>query len=133
MNKLSVDYHRRYARHLVLPQIGETGQMQLLASSVLVIGAGGLGSAAIAYLAAMGIGRIGVIDDDRVELSNLQRQVLYETGDIGRLKVEAAADRVEEVNPDCRVEMMAERFTAENARALVARFDLVLDGCDSFE
>lgn len=124
---------RRYTRHLALAQIGDRGQQQLAASSVLVIGAGGLGSASIGYLAAMGIGRVGVVDDDRVELSNLQRQVLYETSDIGRLKVEAAYDRVEEVNPDCCLEPIAEKLTVANAATIMANYDLVLDGCDNFE
>jgi molybdopterin/thiamine biosynthesis adenylyltransferase len=124
---------RRYARHIVLKEIGEAGQEKLLASSALVIGAGGLGSAAIAYLAAAGIGKIGIIDGDRVELSNLQRQVLFEEADIGRLKVEAARDRIEEVNPACKVDIFAERITASNARAIIKNYDIVLDGCDNFE
>jgi molybdopterin-synthase adenylyltransferase len=124
---------RRYARHIILKEIGEEGQKKLLASSALVIGAGGLGSAAIAYLVAAGIGRIGIIDGDRVELSNLQRQVLFEEADIGRLKVEAARDRVEEINPACKVEIFAERITADNARSIIKNYDIVLDGCDNFE
>ncbi len=130
---LTPEQMRRYARHIVLSQIGEAGQQQLLTSSALVIGSGGLGSAALAYLAASGIGRLGVIDHDRVELSNLQRQVLFETADIGRPKVEAARDRLEEINPDCKIEAFAERLTAGNARALVKPFDIVLDGSDNFE
>lgn len=129
---MTPDAKRRYARHLVLPEIGEGGQARLLASSALVVGAGGLGAAAIAALAAMGVGRIGIADFDRVELSNLQRQGLYETGDIGRLKVEAARDRVEELNPDARVEALPLRVGAENARALARGFDIVLDGSDNF-
>lgn len=124
---------RRYARHIVLPAIGEAGQARLLASSALVIGAGGLGSAAIAYLAAAGVGRIGIVEPDRVELSNLQRQVLYEHGDIGRPKVQAAADRVEEINPDCRLELFEQRLDESNARRLVQPFDIVLDGSDNFD
>ncbi len=124
---------RRYARHIVLKEIGEAGQGKLLAASALVIGAGGLGSAAIAYLAAAGVGRIGIIDGDRVELSNLQRQVLFEEADIGRLKVEAARDRVEEVNPACKIDIFPERLTEKNARAIIKNYDLVLDGCDNFE
>lgn len=124
---------RRYARHIVLPEIGEAGQKKLLASSVFVVGAGGLGSAAIAYLAAAGIGRLGIIDGDRVELSNLQRQVLFEEADIGRPKVEAAADRIEEVNPACNVEIFPERLTEKNARSFIKNYDIVLDGSDNFE
>lgn len=123
---------RRYARHLVLPEIGEGGQAKLLASSVLVIGAGGLGASAIGNLAAMGVGSIGVADHDRVELSNLQRQALYETGDIGRLKVEAAADRVEELNPEVRFTAIPERLEEANAAALIAPYDVIIDGSDNF-
>lgn len=129
----SSDAQRRYARHIVLPEIGEAGQAKLLASSVLVIGAGGLGSNALACLAASGIGRLGIVEPDRVELSNLQRQLLFETGDIGRLKAEAARDRIDEVNPDCVVELFIERLDAGNARELVRRFDIVIDGSDNFE
>jgi adenylyltransferase/sulfurtransferase len=131
--RLSSDNKRRYARHIVLPEIGQTGQEKLLASKVLVIGAGGLGSAAIAYLAASGIGHIGIIEPDRVELSNLQRQILFETADIGRSKGQAARDRVHEVNPDCHVEIFEEKITALNAGNLIGRFDIVADGCDNFE
>jgi len=123
---------RRYARHIVLPEIGEEGQKRLLAASVLVIGAGGLGSSVLAALAAGGVGRLGIVEPDRVELSNLQRQMLFETSDIGRLKAEAARDRIEEMNPDCRVEVFVERLDAQNARALVQRFDIVVDGSDNF-
>jgi adenylyltransferase/sulfurtransferase len=124
---------RRYARHIVLPEIGEGGQEKLLASKVLVIGAGGLGSAVIAYLAAAGIGKIGIVEPDRVELSNLQRQILFETADIGRGKAVSARDRVQEVNPDCQVEIFEERIAAGNACELVRGFDIVADGCDNFE
>ncbi len=129
---MNSDHLRRYARHIVLPEVGEAGQAKLLSSSVLVVGAGGLGSVAIGYLAAMGVGRIGIVDPDRVELSNLQRQVLFETGDIGRLKVEASADRVEEVNPEITVEAYPFALDADNAPQMVARYDLVIDGSDNF-
>ena len=112
---------RRYARHLVLPGIGEAGQQKLLASSALIIGAGGLGSAALGYLAAAGIGRLGIVEPDRVELSNLQRQLLFETHDIGRSKAEAARDRLEEINPDCKIELFQERgATFHTIRELAA-------------
>lgn len=127
------DQQRRYARHIVLPEIGRAGQERLLASKVLVIGAGGLGSSAIAYLAAAGIGKIGIVEPDRVELSNLQRQILFETADIGRSKAASAHDRVQEVNPDCNVEIFEEKLTAENANKLVREFDIVVDGSDNFE
>lgn len=116
----------------MLPEIGEEGQKKLLASSVLVVGAGGLGSAALGHLAAAGVGRLIIVEHDRVELSNLQRQLLFETADIGRSKAEAARDRLEEINPDCRVEIVGERLTADNARALIKRADVVIDGSDNF-
>jgi adenylyltransferase/sulfurtransferase len=124
---------RRYARHIVLPEIGEAGQAKLLASSVLVIGAGGLGSSAISYLVAAGIGRIGVVEHDRVELSNLQRQVMFEESDIGRLKTEAVQDRLSEVNAACKLDVYPYKFTAENARTLVIPYDIVVDGSDNFD
>lgn len=124
---------RRYARHIVLPEIGEAGQAKLLASSVLVIGAGGLGSSAIAYLAASGVGRIGVVEHDRVELSNLQRQTMFEESDIGRLKTEAVQDRLSEVNPACKLDTYPYRLTAENAASLIKPYDLVVDGSDNFD
>ena len=123
---------RRYARHIVLPYIGESGQQTLLNSSVLVIGAGGLGSGALAYLAASGIGRIGIAEPDRVELSNLQRQILFETGDIGRSKCDASRDRIEEINPDCAVELFQTEFTKDNGKSISNGFNLVVDGCDNF-
>lgn len=123
---------RRYTRHIVLPHIGEAGQHKLLQSAVLVIGAGGLGAAAIGNLAAMGVGTIGVADEDRVELSNLNRQLLYETGDIGRLKVEAAADSIHELNPDVQLVTHPLRVTAKNAESIIRDYQLVLDGSDNF-
>lgn len=123
---------RRYARHLVLPEIGEEGQRRLLNSSVLVIGAGGLGSNALASMAAAGVGKLGIVEYDRVELSNLQRQLLFETADIGRGKAEAARDRLEEMNPDVSVEIFPERLTEGNARRLIEGFDIVIDGSDNF-
>ncbi len=123
----------RYARHIVLREIGGPGQARLGAARVLVVGAGGLGSPALLYLAAAGVGRIEVVDDDRVSLSNLQRQVLFGTGDIGRPKVEAAAEALGRLNPHVTVVPLAERLGPESAAGLVAGCDLVLDGCDSFE
>ncbi|MDX1974811.1 MAG: HesA/MoeB/ThiF family protein [Rickettsiales bacterium] len=133
MASLTSDQLRRYARHVVLPEIGEAGQARLLASSVLVIGVGGLGSPALAYLAAGGVGRLGIVEPDRVELSNLQRQLLFETADIGRAKVQAAADRIHEINPDCTVETHELRLDAGNAHQLIAAYDLVVDASDNFE
>ncbi len=123
---------RRYARHLVLKEVGVAGQKKLLRSSVLVIGAGGLGSAALGYLAASGIGRLGIVEPDRVELSNLQRQLLFETADIGQPKAAAAQSRLEEINPGITVEPHLLRLDAANAANLVSRYDLVIDGSDNF-
>ena len=122
----------RYARHIVLKEIGGEGQRRLLAASVAMVGAGGIGSPALHYLAAAGIGRIRMIDDDQVALANLQRQPLFGTGDIGRLKVEVAGEAVARLNPDVAFEGVAERLTGANAAALLAGVDLVLDGSDNF-
>lgn len=132
-DKLNADTLRRYARHVVLPEIGEEGQKELLASSALVIGAGGLGSAALSYLAAGGVGHVGIVEPDRVELSNLQRQTLFEEADIGRTKIDAAADRLHEINPDCELTLFPRRLNESNARELVKGFDVVLDGSDNFK
>lgn len=129
---LSDDDLRRYARQIMLPEVGKAGQLKLQSSSVLVIGAGGLGSAVIAYLTAAGIGKIGVIDHDYVELSNLQRQILFEHADQGRLKVESAADRISEMNPHTEVVVYPRRVTAENATYLLRSYDIIADGCDNF-
>lgn len=123
---------RRYARHLLLPQIGEEGQRRLKNARVLVIGAGGLGSPTLLYLAAAGVGTIGVIDDDVVEESNLQRQVVHGTGDVGRAKVDSAKDAVMRVNPLVTVVPHRTRLTPGNALAIFAEYDLVLDGADNF-
>lgn len=132
MSDLGDNALRRYARNLSLPQVGQEGQERLMQSSVLVIGAGGLGCAAIPYLAAAGIGHIGIADHDRVELSNLNRQTIYEMADIGRSKAQAARDRVQELNPDTRVTLHEERVDAGNADALVQGYDIVVDGSDNF-
>ncbi|MEO0821486.1 MAG: molybdopterin-synthase adenylyltransferase MoeB [Pseudomonadota bacterium] len=121
----------RYARHIVLHEIGGPGQQRLSAARVLVVGAGGLGAPAILYLAAAGVGRLGVVDDDAVGLSNLQRQVLYATADVGQAKVAAAAAAVERLNPHVAFEAHACRLDASNARALLAGYDMVLDGSDN--
>ncbi len=124
---------RRYVRHTVLPDIGDAGQSRLLQSQVAVIGCGGLGSAASGYLAAMGVGRLRVIDGDRVELSNLQRQLLFETADIGAWKVHAARARIEELTPDVLVDAVGMRLDATNAAALIKDVALVVDASDNFE
>lgn len=123
---------RRYARQLRLPEVGRAGQERLKASSVLVVGAGGLGSPVALQLAAAGVGRIGLVDPDRVDESNLHRQLLYGSADVGRLKVEAAAARLRDLNPRVEIVPVAERFAVGNALALVSGFDLVADGTDNF-
>ncbi len=132
MTALTEEQIRRYARHILLPEIGGIGQEALLRARVLVVGAGGLGSPLLLYLAAAGIGTLGIIDDDAVELSNLQRQIVHDTGSTGRLKVDSAAERIAAVNPGTVVERHAVRLTAENAVALVGRYDIVADGSDNF-
>ena len=122
----------RYARHLVLRDVGGPGQAKLKAARVLVVGAGGLGAPLIQYLAAAGIGTIGIVDDDHVALSNLQRQVIHGTPDIGRPKVESAGDAVARLNPHVAVERHPFRITAGNAVELIGRYDLVADGSDNF-
>lgn len=122
----------RYARHIVLKEIGGAGQVKLARARVAVIGAGGIGCPTILYLAAAGVGGLRVIDDDVVSLSNLQRQVLFGTGDIGRPKVEVAGGAVARLNPDVAFEGVAARLTATNAGELIGEVDLVLDGCDNF-
>jgi len=122
----------RYSRHILLQEVGVEGQRRLLDSSALVVGAGGLGSPALLYLAAAGVGRVGVVDDDVVELSNLQRQVAHTTPDVGKPKALSAEEAINAINPDCRAEVLVERLTAENARQTVSGYDVVLDGCDNF-
>lgn len=122
----------RYARHLVLRDIGGPGQQKLKAARVLVVGAGGLGAPLLQYLAAAGVGTIGIVDDDVVSLSNLQRQVIHPTGAIGRLKVDSAQEAIARLNPHVVVEAHALRLTEDNARALIARYDIVADGSDNF-
>jgi molybdopterin/thiamine biosynthesis adenylyltransferase len=130
---LSDEERERYARHLALEQVGEPGQERLRAGRVLVIGAGGLGSPAAQYLAAAGVGCIGVADGDRVELSNLQRQVIHGSSDLGRAKVDSARDRMLEINPGVRVECIGEWLTRENIGGILARYDFVIDATDNFE
>ncbi len=122
----------RYSRHLLLPEVGLAGQEKLRAGRVLLVGAGGLGSPAALYLAAAGVGTIGLVDADRVEASNLQRQVLHGTGDIGRPKVESGAARIADVNPHVLVRQHGERLTSANALGVLSDYDIVLDGSDNF-
>lgn len=129
----SQDELERYARHVILPEIGGAGQQRLKSARVLVVGAGGLGSPLLLYLAAAGIGTIGIVDDDTVSLSNLQRQVLHGTGDIGRRKTESAAVALSELNPHSRIVEHNVRLDAENAARLIAAYDIVADGSDNFD
>ena len=122
----------RYARHIVLREIGGPGQQKLKAARVLLIGAGGLGSPLALYLAAAGVGTIGIVDDDRVSLSNLQRQVLHDTASLGELKTRSAAEALARVNPHVEIVEHPVRLTADNAMALIGAYDLVADGSDSF-
>jgi molybdopterin/thiamine biosynthesis adenylyltransferase len=129
----SDDEVERYARHLVLREVGGPGQQKLKAARVAIVGAGGLGAPAALYLAAAGVGALTLIDPDTVSLSNLQRQVLYLTADVGRGKADTAAQRLGALNPEIEVEAVDERITAINAEDLIAGHDLVLDGTDNFE
>lgn len=129
---LTDDQVERYARHLILREVGGAGQKKLLAARVLIVGAGGLGSPALLYLAAAGVGTIGVVDSDHVALSNLQRQIAHTTQDVGRLKVESASEHARAINPDVHINRHATRLGASNALELVKNYDIVLDGCDNF-
>lgn len=122
----------RYARHIILREVGGAGQAKLLNARVLVVGAGGLGSPVILYLAAAGVGTIGVVDFDKVSLSNLQRQIAHGTPDIGRLKTESVADAVRHINPETKIVAHPERIEAANALELVSSYDIVADGSDNF-
>jgi adenylyltransferase/sulfurtransferase len=122
----------RYSRQIVLRGVGGPGQMKLKAAGALVVGAGGLGSPALLYLAAAGVGRLGIVDDDAVALSNLHRQVLHGTGDVGRAKVDSAEEAIARINPHVTVLRVARRLDQANARAMVAGWDVALDGSDNF-
>jgi molybdopterin/thiamine biosynthesis adenylyltransferase/rhodanese-related sulfurtransferase len=123
---------RRYSRHLLIPEVGLEGQERLARSRVLVVGAGGLGSPVLAYLAAAGVGRLGIVDDDVVDVTNLQRQILYQTADVGRSKANLAAERLHALNPQIAIDALPVRFDASNARELVRLYDVVVDGTDRF-
>ena len=132
MARLSPEQVERYKRHLLLDEVGSEGQARLLDASVLIVGGGGLGSPAALYLAAAGIGRLGLVDFDLVDASNLQRQILYTTRDVGRPKVETARARLAELNPDTEVVAYAEKLEAANAERILRGYDVVLDGTDTF-
>ena len=126
------DQIKRYARHIVLKEVGGKGQRRLLESSVLIVGAGGLGSPVALYLAAADVGRIGIVDFDRVDLSNLQRQILHATGDVGRPKVESAVERLAALNPDVKVVPHGEPLSSANGLGLLGQYDLFINGSDNF-
>ena len=130
--ELSEEQFERYARHLILDEVGEEGQIRLLSSRVLVVGAGGLGSPLLLYLAAAGVGTIGITDADRVDLTNLQRQIVHATERVGALKVDSARAALAAVNPGVRIEAHPVRLAAENAEAMIGGYDLVADGSDNF-
>jgi len=132
MELTEAQFHR-YARHLILDEVGEEGQAKLLAARVLVVGAGGLGSPLLLYLAAAGVGTLGVIDHDRVDLTNLQRQIAHASDRVGMAKVESARQAIAAVNPEIRVEAHEARLEAANAAAIIAGYDLVADGSDNFD
>lgn len=135
MNGLKLDPTQldRYSRHIIMDEVGPAGQQSLLDASILVIGAGGLGSPIIQYLAAAGVGQLGIVDDDDVERSNLQRQIIHGDTDIGRPKVESAVDFVNSLNPDIRTEPYHTRVTQSNIEDLIASYDFIVDGTDNFE
>lgn len=131
--QLSSEELERYARHIVMADIGGVGQQKLKAARVLVIGAGGLGSPVLQYLAAAGIGTLGIVDDDVVSLSNLQRQIIHRTDKCGEPKVESAKDALQAINPHVTVELHNCRLTADNGDAIISRYDIVTDGTDNFD
>lgn len=131
MELTETQFHR-YARHLILDEVGEEGQERLLDARVLVVGAGGLGAPLLMYLAAAGVGTLGIVDDDAVDLTNLQRQIVHTTDRVGARKVASAAETIRAINPDIKVEPHDSRLTAQNAEALIEQYDLVADGSDNF-
>lgn len=129
---LREDQIDRYSRQIILPVVGGKGQEKLLSARVLIVGTGGLGSPAALYLASAGIGKIGIVDSDKVELNNLQRQILHSTKDVGRPKVESAKDRIKELNPDVEVIAYNIRITSENILDIIKDYDVIVDGSDNF-
>lgn len=130
--QLTKEEYGRYSRHLILPEVGLDGQKRLKAASVLCIGTGGLGSPLLLYLAAAGIGRIGIVDFDIVDSSNLQRQVIHGTSWVGKPKIQSAKDRILEINPNCQVDLFEVRLSSENALEIIKPYDIVVDGTDNF-
>ncbi len=132
MTELTDHQLERYARNVILDEVGEMGQLKLLATKVLVVGAGGLGAPLLLYLAAAGIGTIGIIDDDTVDITNLQRQVIHDDASVDQPKVESAAKRLQALNPDITIDPINARLTPENAQDIITRYDVVADGSDNF-
>ena len=132
VESLSFSDKERYQRHLQIPEVGEEGQLKLLKSKVLIVGAGGLGSPIALYLAAAGVGTIGVIDDDIIDRSNLQRQIIHKDRDVSKSKVASAKQSIQDLNPNCRVLTFAERLVPENAESILSQFDIIVDGSDNF-
>jgi molybdopterin/thiamine biosynthesis adenylyltransferase/rhodanese-related sulfurtransferase len=130
---LDADQRDRYSRHVLLPEVGTKGQIKLLNAKVLAIGAGGLGSPALLYMAAAGVGTIGIVDSDVVETSNLQRQIIHSGDTVGMLKAESAKETIKRLNPDVQVNVHAFRLDESNARELISQYDIVVDGCDNFD
>src|ERR687893_1488568 len=130
--QLNKQEYERYSRHLILPEVGLEGQKRLKAASVLCIGTGGLGSPLLLYLAAAGVGRIGIVDFDVVDSSNLHRQVIHGTSWVGKPKIESAKTRILEINPNCQVDLHETRLTSENALEIMESYDIVVDGTDNF-
>lgn len=130
---LSDEQLDRYARHIVLREVGGSGQLKLLNAKVAVIGAGGIGAPALMYLAAAGVGQLGIIDDDVVSLSNLQRQIIHKTQAVGHPKTQSAKNAITDINPDVQVDLHKTRLNKQNAEELLAPYDIILDGCDNFE
>lgn len=129
---MTLEQARRYSRQMLLHEIGENGQQKLLKASVLIVGAGGLGSPIGVYLAAAGVGRLGIVDFDRVDISNIHRQILHSTADVGRNKAESAQAAISRINPEVKVVTYQERFSPENALQIIENYDIVVDGSDNF-
>lgn len=123
---------KRYSRHIILPEVGGKGQKKLKNAKVLCVGAGGLGSPVAFYLAAAGVGTIGIVDMDKVDVSNLQRQILHTTKDVGKLKVDSAKETLQSINPDVQVLTYSEKLSSKNVKKIIKDFDIVIDGCDNF-
>jgi sulfur-carrier protein adenylyltransferase/sulfurtransferase len=130
--QLTKDDYERYSRHLILPEVGLEGQKRLKAASILCVGTGGLGSPLLLYLAAAGVGRLGIVDFDVVDFSNLQRQVIHGTSWVGKPKIESAKNRILEINPYCQVDLYETQFTSQNALSIAEPYDMVIDGTDNF-